>query len=389
MEEMKSLKGVHTPSRPSELDKLFLEYVLNHDFLTTQEKNSDKTIHVKTFSWRPMEVGVISEVVSISIHAETKGQNEEMLHIELVGKFFRPEFPFETMFQVESNFYNQFQHKSSKRTLPDFPFDLPRAVFTSKVLILLERVPSVVSYSCFQGCPRERVVEIIERLARMHGKLKHYDCSSLAKPAGIGSALTGKEKKEQFGNCWKNFLDDVPLAPEEKAKVTKICEELAANPQKLEDIHNAVDAAEQTFIHGDFHVSNMLFDRSYRSTWLLDWATCGKGNPMRDFAFFFIVAVSASARRRLEQTCLEGYYQTIIKEGFDQYNLEQWKHQYHLCILNQFLILVVYDKLSKQLANNAKTEKLRTELHQHFKEVNFRCCLLLLDHFDSLDWSQV
>jgi thiamine kinase-like enzyme len=153
-----------------------------------------------------------------------------------------------------------------------------------------------------------------------------------------------------------------------------------------------VDDGPSSLIHGDFHIANMLLptDPVEEEPWLLDWATCGKGNPLRDLAFFFIVSVQANHRRAQEAQCLQVYHKALATEPeAARMSLEELRRHYKACVLNQFVILVVFDSLSKSLAANAKTEKLRLELDAHFREVNRRACLSVLDNVGEKDLQQL
>lgn len=355
------------PSRPALLTNAFLQEILGDDTV------------VSGFEWQALETGVISEVVAVRVFLESASGAREK---QLVAKFLRPEFPFESMFLVESTFYASFGHGS----VTSVPFELARPVFTSNVLIVLERVPSIETHTCLQGCPESRIATLVTKLAQFHARLWSHDCDGLAVPAGIGSNLSGEAKKERFPSLWAAYVGAIPLEQDDRARLTTLCAYLCAHPELLQRTHELVDSGPQTLIHGDYHVANVLFPRTSASTdervWLLDWATCGKGNPMRDLAFFFIVSVTERDRRAHEQRSLALYYSTVSRESASAaaLSLADWTQQYKVCVLNQFLILVVYDHLSKQLAANAKTEKLRRELDAHFRSVNLRACLSVLDN---------
>ena len=45
----------------------------------------------------------------------------------------------------------------------------------------------------------------------------------------------------------------------------------------------------QTFLHGDFHLNNLLFDSTpgERTLHVIDWQVCFRGRAMRDLAYFW------------------------------------------------------------------------------------------------------
>ncbi|KAG7400273.1 hypothetical protein PHYBOEH_006410 [Phytophthora boehmeriae] len=373
------------PARPEQLTTAFLQKILHSSYPMHR---------VVSFQWEPMNVGVIAEVVIITVQLEAIDDCKP-LQTKFVGKFLRPEFPFESMFAVESRFYNEFTTKASDAAMKNsaivgFPFAIPTAIFTSNVLIVLECVESVTTFTCIDGSPPSQISTLVRKLAQMHARFWGHDCDGLATPAGIGSQLTSEEKRLQFPGCWVAYLDDIQLESSDKARLTTLCQQLSNNTDQLAKVHKLVDQGPSTLIHGDYHIANMLLPASTASaeetTWLLDWATCGKGNPLRDLAFFFIVSVQADHRREQEAQCLKLYHETLTKEAAAaDLSLDEIHRQYRLCILNQFVILVVYDSLTKSLAANAKTEKLRVELDVHFREVNRRACLSVLDNVGEIN----
>ncbi|CAH0477355.1 unnamed protein product [Peronospora belbahrii] len=381
------VKISEVPTRPGEMTTAFLQQIMHASFPSHR---------VVDFEWQPMNLGVIAEVVIIAVEFEVNNTCSDAKKIvrRFVGKFLRPEFPFESMFTVESKFYNNCTTKGSDTAVKNsaevvkFPFAIPTAVFTSNVLIVLECVESVKSFTCVDGSPPHHIPMLVTKLAQMHARFWGHDCDGLATPAGIGSHLSGEEKRLQFPGCWKDYVDDIPLESIEKAQLTTLCQRLSNKPDQLKVVHEMVDCGPSSLIHGDFHIANMLLptDGAEEVTWLLDWATCGQGNPLRDLAFFFIVSVRASHRREQEDECLKMYHEALVTEaGVVHLSLDELFWQYKLCVLNQFLILVVYDSLSKSFAANAKTEKLRVELDTHFREVNRRACLSVLDNIGEKD----
>ncbi|KAG6609223.1 aminoglycoside phosphotransferase [Phytophthora cinnamomi] len=375
------------PARPGQLTTEFLQQILRPLY---------PSHHVVDYDWKPMNLGVIAEVVTISVEFEPAVGSGDTAKLQrrFVGKFLRPEFPFESMFAVESKFYNEFTTKAGDAAMKNsaavvgFPFAIPTAIFTSNVLIVLECVESVKTFTCVDGSPPHHIPMLVTKLAQMHARFWNYDCDGLSTPAGIGGQLTGEEKRLQFPGCWEDYLDDVVLGSKEKAQLTELCQRLSGKPDQLEAVHDLVESGPATLIHGDFHIANMLLptDPADKTTWLLDWATCGKGNPLRDLAFFFIVSVQASHRQAQEAQCLEVYHKALTAEAeAARLSLDELHQQYKACVLNQFVILVVYDSLSKSLAANAKTERLRVELDAHFREVNRRACLSVLDNVGEKD----
>ena len=101
-------------------------------------------------------------------------------------------------------------------------------------------------------------------------------------------------------------------------------------PLRLRDVHERVHApsSRRTCVHGDYHIANWLFRNNYvfnsdkgddsntptrptdpssRKPVLIDWATCGYGNPMIDMVFFLLVSTKDDIVSDIEPW-LQRYY---------------------------------------------------------------------------------
>jgi len=197
---------------------------------------------------------------------------------------------------------------------------------------------------------------------------KHSVC--LSSSAGIGSSLDGKTKQQQFPIAINDFLQQSSQKETLKQIYPQIKNKIQYTHQVL---HNATDF--WTMIHGDFHIGNMLFQSD--SLWLVDWATCGKGNPLRDVVFFLIRSChfwtdSIESNRKYVNKFLKVYFDALSVPDF---SFQQCQNSYHLCVVNQFAILVCYDKFCQELAQSDPA------LQEHFEGVNTRCSLALIECF--------
>ena len=352
------------PSSPDAFTKDILAEILQDEY--------GGSFNISSFQTRDAEAGVLSQVVFVDVEYAS-GEEEKKEDIspppaKFVAKFLLPQFPLEHMFRVESHFYRTTEH--------EFPFRLPRPVYTSSSMIIVEHVASDRHWTAAEGCPQEMVLPIITQLGRFHAQSIETPelWEGLASPAGVGSTLSGLAKETQFAGQWEDFLANIPsLSESVRTQVASICTELSN--RRLRDIHDKIhDHPLQTLIHGDFHVANMLFQKE--DIWLVDWATCGKGFPLIDLAFFAIVSLSEDVREQVEDGMLQAYHKGL-GPAVDM-SFEDRRRMYRTCLLNQFLILVGYDRMSRQLVHQAKRPE---ELAHHFNVVNARACHALVDNF--------
>lgn len=328
---------------------------------------------INDFQLDEIDSAVLSKVIAIMIDT-----NDDAIPKNYIIKFLKPELPLPHMFCVETEFYQCIARQEV------LPFKIPNAVHCSESCILLERVENVQNYTVLgEACVETLVIPIIQRLARFHAQFWKHSCENLASPAGIGSALDGPSKDSQFPLLWSGFVNQVAdLSTEQRRSLSEICDKLSQS--SLTRIHEYLHDNQQywTMIHGDFHLGNMLFRDD--DVWLIDWATCGRGNPLRDFVFFMVVSLEASQTNRSQY--LAAYVESLTE--FESVNLDRREIEkaYRLCVINQFAILVCYDKFSRELAESQKSE-VRTKLLKHFERVNRRCSLALLSCFEESDLS--
>ncbi|KAF0699234.1 Aste57867_10199 [Aphanomyces stellatus] len=323
---------------------------------------------------KDMDVGVLSRVFHVTVTFASGASPRE-----LVAKCPRPEFPFlHSMFDVEGAFYTQTRHDG-------IPFRLPTFLYASSEIVVLDKVPNVVSYKCVDGCPQDRIVPILSALGRMHGQHWNQTFPQLAKVPGIGASLPREAKQTQFPLLFAPFLAELAehaAADVDMAAMHDLCVRLSAD-DGVGRVHDAVGGWHTSLLHGDFHVANLLFDAVSDAMWLLDWATSGTSNPLRDVAFFFIVGVTSADRRATETKALRAYYDHLAVD--DDISFDAILRMYWLCVVNQFVILVVYNELTMSLAKQGGSVDKQASLRHGFLETNHRACLAFLDACAHLD----
>ncbi|EQC26008.1 hypothetical protein SDRG_16155 [Saprolegnia diclina VS20] len=314
-----------------------------------------------------MDVGVLSNVVHVTVTLPTRVEH-------LIAKFPRPEFPMmHAMFAVEAAFYT----RTDKAKVP---FQLPPLLSASADAIVLQKLANVTSYSCYDGCPPARVLSILMQLATLHAAYWGQSFPELAAIPGIGANLSVQEKQTHFCTRYAPFYADLGLPPTTRAELDHLCSTLAQGT-RLTRLHEAVESWHKTLIHGDLHVANMLFDDHHIV--LLDWATCGSSNPLRDVAFFFTVSVTRAVREAVEAPSLRAYA-TTLADAIPALSIEAIETMYYLCVLNQFVILVGYNALTMSLATLGSTPAKQAQLRDGFLETNKRSCAAALHAFQML-----
>jgi thiamine kinase-like enzyme len=158
---------------------------------------------------------------------------------------------------------------------------------------------------------------------------------------------------------------------------------------RLRDIHDKVHRERWTCVHGDYHIANWLFPRNaHHKPVLVDWATCGYGNPMVDVVFFLVVSTNDQLVSNVK-TWLEGYYHNLTRFNpkiSSQITLERMREWFRWALLCQWMILVAYDDMCRQIALAEPDAAKRQSQLKHFRNVNRRTLLAMqsIGNWDNL-----
>lgn len=325
-----------------------------------------------------VDIQPLSEAAILSrVYQVTVSQANEHVPSRWIAKFLKSSLPLEDHFYVESNFYTTCAQEL--REAVTF-IEIPKALYCGAKCIVLEYIANTTSYTLLEGCPHYRLELVLSSLAHIHAHFWNAQSpiSDLLSPtAGIGSAMSGLQKEQTFPKLWKAFVDEVLLDDAQRVQLHTICRDLSK--RRLGDTHDQVHQYQPTMIHGDFHVGNLLFHDNNNTVTILDWATCGTGNFMVDVVFFFLVSTQLSTKEMMH-TWLPYYHQVLLESNP---NIDvSWKtsvYYFRTCLLNQFIVLVCHDEISKMLLKTqVESSQLLEHYSQHFTNVNKRCVEALL-----------
>lgn len=316
------------------------------------------------------QAAILSCVYKVTVTLNST--EESPIPYQWIAKFLKPSLPLADMFVVESVFYQNYREKllESVETI-----DIPQALYCGTKCIVLEYVDKTISYSLLESCPQNRLKLVVSNLARIHAYFWNQQTQGLSSTAGIGTAMSGLEKERTFPMLWKEFVKDI-CDFAQRQRLEHVCTDLAN--RRLRDIHNRVHNFQPTMIHGDFHVGNLLFQTDDILT-ILDWATCGRGNNMVDVVFFFLISTKLCMSEMLH-TWLPLYH-TILLEANESihYSWEECVWNFRTCLLNQFIVLVCHDEISKTLLQTqVDSNHILQHYKQHFRNVNKRCAEAIL-----------
>jgi thiamine kinase-like enzyme len=364
---------------PLQIDSVKSPDDINIDILS-------KILNAQVTDYRlsPLGRGVLSNVQTLEVKLSTRT-------VQFIVKFRKEEIPLEDLFNVEGAFYHLVDELGQ---LNAFPFRLTKALATGTHWLLLEYIPSenVTSLDVHQSCPADQFDDLIHRLAKMHeycwidsssssstkmaAILNKYS-TKLADAPGAGQSLPSSTRQEQFEAAWpavKKRL--VPFFSSESLQDVDNIVKWIATCDRIETLKRCVDEKRYTLVHGDFHMGNMLLPkkidigRTDTRPWLVDWSFSGIGNPLVDLVFFLAMNdISAQ-----DTKVLQDYYDVVKVRSL---SWDEFLTMFRQCLLNQFIILVCYDSLCRDMADLSSDEMVEVQ-HAHFDRVNARCAQMIL-----------
>lgn len=325
-----------------------------------------------------------------SIHADTS------IPTQWIVKLPRQDLHLEWMFQSEKVFYEAIA-PFLRGIQDDIPFTIPRMLLATDTCLILEGIQDTTCHDLLSGTPPEKLPLMTLCLASLHAHSWKSDSfrshtQNLNGPPGIGQRLHPLQKEYLFQQQWREAVTNTMIEdPAVQEFIQHLC--IQMDRRRLRDIHTVVHDDKYACVHGDFHIANFLFphDESQKKPVLIDWATFGYGNPMTDLAFFAILNDCVATR---VQDWLKIYYDCLtvttnhsredivstIGSFPDMLNKFRW------AMLCQWMVLVAYDKMSRQLAEGQQ-DATEVEIKlKHFRNVNRRAALVLsgLGSFDTI-----
>ena len=321
------------------------------------------------------------------------------------------------------------------------PFRVPSYLDGSEQHLILEQILDVETFALVDGCPTGKLDTMLECMAALHAtwwkhplltesvaesgnddnnsnKNRADDCDvpinakSLVFPVGMGQRLPKLQKEGLFVRSWKESLESMSFGGSNdddndvKSFIQTMCQVLET--LRLRDVHDMVHMHRITLVHGDFHVANFLWPKSTRTSrtsstspfddddddgsgsfrpYLVDWATCGYGNPLVDFVFFLVVSTNNDCVSNAN-VWLRKYYELLLKYNPNLRSIlkiETLMEMMMPVLLCQWLILVSYDSMCRTIAMSESDQAKREMTSRHFNNVNVRTVMAMksLDGWDN------
>ena len=403
-------------------------YRVHLDYATSscQMKNTEEedTVESGSSSMNAKPVLSSSEIESASSLSSVV---ESMPPADWLVKFCRPDLDLSWMCRNEAIFYSRVAPSliaTSSYSCCRLPFTIPKFLSGSDQHIILQEVTNVETYPLSEGCPPDKIDFLLRSLAAWHAtcweskvlisssspnnkndedkdkdkNAEDEDEDRLVFPTGMGQRLPPLQKEGLFISSWQETIDHMRLQEDDKLLldtelldfITTLCQRLAT--LKLRDVHEKVHRHRVTCVHGDYHIANWLFpamtttttsgneDKRKRKPVLVDFATAGYGNPMIDFVFFLVVSTNDDTVSE-SHLFLEKYYQLLIEcdpNLASRITLETLQQEWFpWAMLGQFMILVAYDGVCRDIVAAEQDKQKRESQTRHFCNVNRRMILAI------------
>ena len=213
-------------------------------------------------------------------------------------------------------------------------FDEPSRLF----VLVLEDLSHMEFFDRFHIASAEQARTCIRAIARLHGHYwdKHdqpplsglYQFNSMKNRVLLHLAylLSVGPVLKHFGHV---FSDETRRLFE-------------AYPARLDSQFLEFSAKPQTFVHGDYHLGNIVFDADNPDDIsVIDWQVCGVSCGMEDIATFMVTGLSSEMRWKIERELLEEYHHIVCSMGAREYAFEDCWQTYRQYILSRLVTLAV------------------------------------------------
>ena len=241
------------------------------------------------------------------------------------------------LYEKEFRFYRDVAQDLALRT-PRLYYSALNPASGESVLLLEDLTPAHTLNS-LDGCTAEDAVFTIRHLAAFHAawwehpRLRTMDWLPVFDEQA-------EEAQERYTHGWDVFLEKVG---------DRVPADIVPLGAKLRDhlvaVKHYLGQSPQTFLHGDFHLNNLLFDATQgnRGLTVIDWQVCSRGRAMRDLTYFLVTALPPDRRRAHEMDLLELYHTILMAHGVQGYPFDRRLYDYRFTMLDllYFLVMII------------------------------------------------
>jgi hypothetical protein len=237
----------------------------------------------------------------------------------------------------EFRFYRDEAHNVALRT-PRLYYGALRAE-TGECVLLLEDLAPAQTLNMLDGCTAEDAALVLRHLATFHAAWWEHPGLGVMDWLPAFDAQAENDQR-QYAQAWELFLKKVgDLLPDGMVSLG------ARLKHHVVAVKRYLGQQPRTFLHGDFHLHNLLFDSiaGARTVAVIDWQACCRGRATRDLAHFLVTGLPPDRRKAHELDLLGLYHTTLTEHGVAGYSFEECLHDYRFTMLDEmhFLVMVL------------------------------------------------
>lgn len=233
----------------------------------------------------------------------------------------------------EVRFYQTLRAHIDVRTPACYLADVD--VETGYHVLVLEDLGSATLPSRRVGCSRSQAERAVDALAGLHAQwwdnpeLDGLDW--LSDPEPLDPAVVAVRHRR----WWQEFLKVAgDRLPDEMIGFgTLLAERFAGLMNRL------VFESPRTLRHGDFGLSNLLFE-AHGPPIVIDWQMMSRGKGPWDLAWFLGQSLTGAQRRSWERELLSRYHSALVRGGVRDYGVDACLADYRLAIAQRFGTLI-------------------------------------------------
>jgi len=282
-------------------------------------------------------VGLTSEVVRLQLHYAS-GTGPASIIAKLPTKAPENLMVARQMFLYarEVAFYRHLAALSPIRTPALYYADIDDT--TQNFVLLLEDLAALSVCDQLNGANEAQAFVAIEEIARFHAAWwNKVDVPPLTEFADAGDSQYANLIQMGFmaylQPCLEKFGDHIPASVQDI--MHRYAPTIAAN--LMAEAKNY-----RSFLHGDYRADNMLFDNSGDKPALtaIDWQVSARGNALYDVVYFLGGSLSTALRRKIGDSLLRRYYDTMAAGGVDMPDYAAFQTDYRRMTLAGLLVAV-------------------------------------------------
>jgi hypothetical protein len=243
-------------------------------------------------------------------------------------------------YELETSFYNSLQHKVGVHAPQCMHvwYDAPDDDF----VLVLEDIADAAQGDQLQGATIEQASAAINQLVALHASLWNSpeldDITWAGRHTPESAAGTRDLLQGVFNGFAKRFAGSI--SPE----VMQLGETFVDRI----DGYDAAYPSNQTIIHRDFRLDNLLFSSSDASVVrVVDWQTVAIGPGAHDLGYFIGASFPTDTRRKVEEQLMRQYHEGISQANIQLSWQELWD-QYRLFATSGYIMAIVASMLVKQ-----------------------------------------